>query len=198
MKNLTFLVGLFLAGISIANGQQPEWKTIYSDEFHFIATFPGDPEQKSEDIDTSFGSGSVRRWISELPGISYEVLVADFPNLSVKMEYKELDSFYNAVCIELGSAQECRGGLNNDQFGELGKSGGFRTIDGTVEFLTYLAGKRLYMATVVTRTSMVKQTREDRKEFLDKFLFAHLVEAETGKKLKWGLPTAGSQNRENN
>lgn len=190
MKSLPLLVVLFLSSIYTATGQQPEWKIIRSVEFHFIASFPGDPEQKSEDIAASFGSASARRWILELPGVSYEVLVADFPNLSVKMENKALYSFYDVACGEFAGG---RCDVGDDQFGELGRRGWSGTKTETIEYLMYLAGKRLYLAKVVTKAAMEKQTREDRKKFLDEFLFIHVEENE--KKLKWGLPKTASQNR---
>jgi hypothetical protein len=149
--------------------------------------------KKSEDIDTSFGSGSVRRWISELPGISYEVLVADFPNLAVKMEDKALLRFYDVACVELGGGR-CGGG--DDQFGEFGRRGWPSTKAETTEYIMYLAGKRLYLAKVMTKEAMEKQTRQDRKKFLDGFLFIHVDEKE--KKWKWGLPKTASQNRTEN
>jgi hypothetical protein len=197
MKRLSFLVALFLSSFCITNGQQPEWKTIYSDEFHFIASFPGDPEKSEGNITTALGKGTASRWTLELPGIAYEIFVADFPDLAVKMDGKTLRSVYQTACAELGgSPRACRGELNDDRFGEQGHNGGFRTGSLYVQFVMFLAGNRFYQAKVVSSKSAQKENWEDIAKFVDKFLFTHLDESE--KKLNWGLPKNASQNRKDN
>ena len=187
------IFSLFLLCIGQGFGQQGEWKTVYSDELHFFANFPDEPKQDTVHIALQTGDVVARRWRSEFPGVAYEVLVADFPNIDREIQWRELSRLYSQVCIDIGgSGKECQGFAGNDLFGERGVMGEFRTSDGTVSFTMFLTAKRLYMARVEAHKSVDNRIRDDRKKFLDDFLFLHIDEKE--KKPTWGLPKSESQN----
>lgn len=183
----------------MVSGQLPDLKTVYSEEFHFIAFFPDEPKKYVEDIETSFGKASAHRWKLELPEVSYEILVAEFADQPAEMDDRSLTAFYKAACVQFGIT--CDGGYGYEFFDEIGTGGGFRTKDETVSYLMYLARKRFYLAKTVAKASAEELTREDRKEFIDRFGFVHEEPGEKGrdmKKLKWGLPEHASQKRVNN
>jgi hypothetical protein len=83
MKRLTFVVALFLLGFGEALAQQGEWKSVYSDEFHFMASFPGEAKRNTGKLDTAFGHALTTQWSLDVPGASYEVLVADIAGFRV-------------------------------------------------------------------------------------------------------------------
>jgi len=192
MNKLALLFTFWLFCVGGVFGQESKWHGVYSEEFHFIATFPSVPREIEGGIETSFGKGKAHRWRVELPGVSYEVQVAEIPDLTVKMEMKELQAFYKAACVEMGGTSlECRSQTGYNMFGEEGALSGFRTADGSVEYAMFLIGNWWYLAKVETNRSIEKQTSDDRKRFLDEFLFVYVSGNE--KKLKYGMPAAESQ-----
>jgi hypothetical protein len=64
--------------------------------------------------------------------------------------------------------------------------GGFRTAEGNVAFEMFLSGTRLYIAKVESKKGVEEGVANDRKKFLDDFLFVHVDQKE--KKAIWGLP----------
>jgi hypothetical protein len=200
--------GLVLLLAAAVYGQpQRDWKVIYSEEFNFIASFPDQPQQTAGDIETSFGKGVSKSWTLELPEIVYEIIVADFPNLSVEMEDKALMAFYKSACADFGVSSGCRtaacadangmvscqGYYSDEQFDVLGIAGRFSTSGDSGMFEMYLVKNRLYLAKVSTRESRFKAAWTDIKKFNDEFLFFHV--GGTDRKPKWGLPDSKSQNR---
>jgi hypothetical protein len=198
MRKITMLVLFVLCGVYAAQAQLAEDKTIVSDEFNFIAFFPDKPTITEGDINTRFGKGYSRRWTLETSGVFYEVSVTDIPELSVKMDFKSLTSFYDAVCSDFASqyGTVCDNYGTNEMFGEFGKYGGSRTEDLFVYVQMYLAQKRLYQLKKITRTSLEndKQTQSDGSKFWEDFVFVHRKENE--KKFTYGLPKSLSQNYE--
>jgi hypothetical protein len=189
--------GLVLLLAAAVYGQpQLEWKVVYSEEFNFIASFPDQPQRTTGDIQMSFGKGTSKRWILESTEITYEVVVADFPNLSVPMEDRALMAFYRSACADIGEVSACKGYYSYDQFDVLGLAGGFRGSGISGMFAMFLVRNRFYMAKVTTRESMYKEAYVDMKKFIDEFLFFHVDG--TDKKPKWGLPDSKSQNRKSN
>ena len=166
---------------------------MHSDEYHFIASFPDQPKQKAGEIEMSFGKGTSKRWSLELPEIVYEVVVADFPNLSVAMEDRALMAFYKSACADIDGVSGCKGYYSDEQFGVLGIAGGFRNAESSGVFAMYLVKNRLYLAKVTTRESRYKEAYVDMKKFIDEFLFFHVDG--TKEATLWGLPDPKSQNR---
>ncbi|MDQ6787104.1 MAG: hypothetical protein M3033_09885 [Acidobacteriota bacterium] len=197
MKKITLLVVFVLSAVCSVQAQRAESKTIVSDEFHFIAFFPNRPTQTEGDINTRFGKGYSRRWTLELPDISYEVSVDDFPELSVKMDYKPLNLFYAVICNDLASQYGAKFGYYSDTlFSEYGRNASRRTNELSVTARMFLVRQRFYQVKVVMRNSLEKdeQTLEDIKNFLDEFVFVYQKENE--KKYTYGLPQSVSQNLE--
>jgi hypothetical protein len=198
MRRLTLIIVLILTSVSEVLAQQTEWRAFYSDEFHFRAAFPGDPKETKENLEMSFGKTSARVWRLEQPKITYDLMVADFPDLSVEMSGKALALFYEKACFDLGgNYQACHGNYTNDErFGEAGLNPGFGTNEGAAYVLMFLTGKRFYLAKVSVWKSAKVENWSNIKKFFEEFEFAHPAENE--KKLTWGLPKAESQNLKDN
>lgn len=192
------LVVLILFAVCVVQAQRAEYKTIVSDEFNFIAFFPDRPTKTESEINTKFGKGYARRWTLETPDVFYEVSVTDLPELSIKTDYKSLNSFYDAVCsdfaIQYGA--KCDNYQTNELFGEYGKYAGGRTKDLFVYVQMYLARQRLYQLRHVMRTSLEndRQGLLDGSKFFDEFVFVHRKANE--KKYSYGLPESLSQDLE--
>jgi hypothetical protein len=198
MKRSTLIVVLALISAFGAFGQQSDWSSVYSDKFHFIASFPSEPKEFKDDVEMSFGKASAQIWKLEQPGITYEVWVAEFPELAVDMNTKALASFYSQACLEFGGPQgKCLNNRNNqDFFGEVGTVTGFRTNDGYVSLSMFLAGKRFYLARVYVLKSAANENRSNINKFLDEFSF--IYPDKNKEKMIWGLPKAESQNLNSN
>jgi hypothetical protein len=198
MKKIILLFVFVLSAVYAAQAQLAESKSIVSNEFHFIAFFPDSPTRTEGDINTRFGKGYSRRWTLESPNIFYEVSVNDFPELSVKMDYKPLNLFYDTVCSDFASlyGAKCDNYHTTELFGEYGKNAGGRTKDVFAYVQMYLVRQRLYQLKVVMRTSLEndKQSLLEVSKFFDEFLFVHQKENE--KKYTYGLPQSESQNLE--
>ena len=195
MRKITLLIVFVLFAVSAAQAQLAEHETVASDEFHFIAFFPDKPTRTEGDINTRFGKGYSRHWTLELPDISYEVSVDDFPDLSVKMDYKPLDLFYDEICNDLASKYGAKFGWYYDiLFDEEGRAASRRTKEFSVSVRMYLVRQRLYQVKAIMRNSLEKdeQTKENVKNFMDKFIFVYQKENE--KKYSFGLPESASQN----
>ena len=197
MKNLTLIVLFILSVVCVAQAQFAESETIISDEFHFIAFFPNKPMQTEGDINTSFGKGHSRRWTLELPDISYEVSVNDFPDLAVEMDYKPLTLFYGAVCKDLINQYGGEvSGHTDIIFGEYGVAVSRLTKNHFLSVRMYLVRQRFYQVRVIMQNPLEKdeQTKENVKNFMEKFIFVYKKENE--KKYSYGLPESVSQNLE--
>lgn len=198
MKKIILLVVLVLSAVYAAQAQRAEFETIFSDEFHFIAFFPDRPTLTEGDINTRFGKGYSRRWTLESPGNFYEVSVDDFPDLSVKMDYKSLNSFYDTVCSDFASqyCAKCDNYHTTEFFGEYGKHAGGRTKDLFVYVEMYLVRQRLYQLKHIMRTSLEndRQALLDVSKFFNEFVLIHRKENE--KEYSYGLPQSLSQKRE--
>jgi len=184
MKAVLSLFALLFAGSFQTYAQPQEWKTIYSSEFHFIASFPEEPRESSEGIDLGFARGSARKWFLDLPGISYQVLVVEFADFSVGTDNKSSAPLYGIACPTL-TGYRCTGGF--DQFGVLGRYGWGNSRSELTEFAIFITGKHLYLAKVVGPFSPGMRP-DNVKKFIDGFLFIHPDEKE--KKWTWGLPVA--------
>lgn len=188
------LVIFVLSAVFAAQAQQTEFKTVISDEFHFIAFFPNRPIYAEGDINTRFGKGYSRRWTLELPDISYEVSVDDFSALSVKMNTKSLNSFYDGVCNDLGNQYGAKFGYYTSVvFNEYGRIADGGTKEMSVNVGMYLVRQRLYQVKIVMRNSLEKdrQTLADVDKFLNEFLFVQKKADEN--KYTYGLPQSVSQ-----
>jgi len=199
MKKILLLVVFVLSTVCAAQAQRAEWPTIVSDEFHFIAFFPDRPTMSEGDVNTRFGKGYSRRWTLESPDVFYEVSVDDYPDLSVEVDYKSLNLFYDAVYSDFAGqygGKCCGSGFTKVLFTEFGIEAGSRTKDVFFNVQMYLIRQRLYQLKVVMRTSLEKdkQTREDVGKFMDEFVFVYRKENE--KKYSYGLPESVSQNLE--
>ena len=197
MRKITLLAIFVLSAVCAAHAQLAEYETVVSDEFHFIAFFPDKPTRTEGDINTRFGKGYSRRWTLELPDISYEVSVDDFPDLSVEMDYKPLNLFYDSICNDLANQYGAKFGYYTDiLFDEYGRNAGLRTKDFSVTDRMYLLRQRLYQIKVVMRNSLEKDelTKENVKKFIDEFVFVYQKENEN--KYSNGLPESASQNLE--
>jgi hypothetical protein len=195
MKKTIMLVVFALSAVYTAQAQRAESNIIVSDKFHYIAVFPERPTQTEGNSNTKFGKDYSRRWTLQLPDISYEVSVDDFPELSVEMNYKPLNLFYDDVCNDLAVQYGVKFGYYSDiLFDEEGRAASRRTKEFSVSVRMYLVRQRLYQIKVVMRNSLEndKQTLENVKNFMDGFIFVHLKETE--KKYSFGLPQSVSQN----
>ena len=195
MKRLTLHVVFFLSCICITHAQHPESKMVVSDELHFIAVFPEPPKYGEGNIDTKFGKAFSRRWALELPGLLYEVSVVDFSDLSVKMDYKPLNQFYETLGNDLGVEYNSRVNDNgDDRFGEYGRDVSLVNKKVSVEVEMFLIRQRLYQVKVVMSRSLKSnwQSLLEVQHFLDEFLF--VKEREDGTKYSYGLPKSLSQN----
>lgn len=201
VKNLILLFVFVLLGVYAAHSQDAEEKTIVSDEFHFAASFPAPPTQSRNEISTKFGKGFATRWTLELKDISYEVLVADFPYLSVKMDYKPLNLFYDTICNDLSEQYGAKFGYHTDVlFDEYGRAAGRIAKEKSVNVRMYLVRQRLYLVSIIMSNSLLnkggsiidEQTKLDFINFLDGFIFIYKKENE--KKYSFGLPQTASQN----
>ncbi|MEO8074327.1 MAG: hypothetical protein ABI686_13895, partial [Acidobacteriota bacterium] len=190
MRKIIMLIVFVLFAVCAVQAQLAEDKTIVSDEFNFIAFFPDKPTYNEGDINTRFGKGYSRRWTLETPDVFYEVSVTDFPDLSVKMDSKSLNSFYDVVCSDFVSQYGtlCDNHGTNELFGEFGKDSGSRTKNLFVCVQMYLAQKRLYQLKHIMRTSLEndKQALSNLDKFWNEFVFVHRKENE--KKFTYGLP----------
>ena len=149
MKKFISVVLFVLFAIFATYAQRAESETIVSDQFYFIAFFPDKPMQSEGDINTRFGKGYSRCWTLELPDILYEVSVDDLPELSVEMNYKPLNLFYDEICNDLASKYGAKFGYYTDiSFDEYGRAAGRRTKDVSVNVRMYLARQRLYQVKV--------------------------------------------------
>lgn len=194
MKRLTFFALLLLFSFGEAVAQEQGWKIVYSDKFHFTASFPGEPKQNTADLETAFGRANTTRWVLDVPGASYEISVGDMADLRIKMESKELASYYRQACSAMGGdTNSCFNANNDERFDELGTSGGFKIPGGRIEFVMFLVRNRLFVARVKTHGSIDRQTGKDIAKFLDEFLFI-FVDGTEGK-FKWGLPKGEGQDR---
>jgi hypothetical protein len=197
MKKIIILVVFVLSVVCVAQAQRAEYETVVSDEFHFIAFFPDRPTLTEGNINSRFGKGYSRRWTLELPDISYEVSVNDFPELSVDMDFKPLNLFYDEVCNELANQYGAKFGHYSDNlFEEEGRAAGRRTKEYSVNVRMYLVRQRFYQVKVIMRNLLEKdkQTIENVKKFMDEFLFVYKKENE--EKYSFGLPESASQNLE--
>lgn len=198
MIKTTILVVFILFAVCAAQAQRAEYKTIFSDEFNFIVHFPDQPTYTEGNINTRFGKGYSRRWTLKSADAFYEVSVEDLPDLSVKMDYKSLNSFYDTACSDFASQYDakCNNYETDDLFGEFGKNGGGRTKNLFVYVQMYLVQQRLYQLKSVMRTSLEndKQSSLDVSKFFDGFAFVYRKENES--KYSYGLPKSLSQNLE--
>ena len=197
IRKIILLAIFVLTAACAVHAQLAEHETVVSDEFHFIAFFPDKPTKTEGDINTRFGKGYSRRWTLELPDIFYEVSVDDFPDLSVEMDYKPLNLFYDSICKDLANQYGAKFGYYTDIFfDEYGRTASRRTKDFSVTVRMYLVRQRLYQVKVVMRNSLEKdeQTKENVKKFIDEFVFVYQKENE--KKYSYGLPESVSQNLE--
>lgn len=197
MEKLTILIVFVLCSVYGISAQHAESNTIVSDKFHFIAFFPDQPTLAEGDINSRFGKGFSRRWTLELPNILYEVSVDDLPDISVEMDYKPLNLFYDEICNDLASKYGAKFGYSSDiLFDEYGREAGRRTKDVSVSVRMYLVRQRLYQVKVVMRNTLEKdeQTKENVKKFMEEFVFVYQKENE--KKHTYGLPESVSQNLE--
>ncbi len=196
MKKVILLFLLILFANHASYSQKTPENVVYSEDFHFLVSFPDRPTQSQSDFNTKFGIGNAKRWKLELNKSVYEVSVVDFPTLSVKMDYKSLNSFYDGICNDLAIqyGAEFVGSYTTVMFGEYGRSAGRTTKDKSIDLAMYLVRQRLYLITVITDKSMLndEQTRLDSSKFLDGFVF--IYKKETEKKLTFGLPKPESQN----
>lgn len=194
MKKIILLFVFVFCAVTVASSQSSEWKGVYSEEFHFLAYFPDEPTYTEIDAETRFGKIHSRRWTLESSGRIYEVSVNDFSNLTVEMNAKSLNSFYNAIC-EDSAAQygvKCSSGFTSIMFDEYGRNAGGRGKDVFFSAEMYLARQRLYMLKLVTPV-VFERDREKLQEgskFFEKFSFIHKNE----KGLRYGLPETASQN----
>ncbi len=190
------LVLFVLCGVYAAQAQLAEDKTIVSDKFNFIAFFPDKPTFTEGNINTRFGKGYSRRWTLETPDVLYEVSVTDFSDLSVKMDYKSLNSFYYTICSEFASqyGAKCNNNYSIELFDEYGENIGGRTKELFVYDQIFLAHQRLYQLKHVMKTSLEndRQALLDAKKFFDDFVFIYQKENE--QKYSYGLPKSLSQN----
>lgn len=124
--------------------------------------------------------------------------VDDFPEISVEMDYKPLNLFYDAVCSDFTSryGAKCDNYYTDILFGEYGRVEGRRTKEFSLDVRIYLVRQRLYQAKVAMRNSLEKdeQTIQNVTKFMDSFLFVHRKMNE--KKYSFGLPKSLSQNLE--
>lgn len=197
MKKIIVLIVFVLSAVYVVQAQPTEWELVVSDEFHFIAVFPSQPKQSESIINTRFGKGYSQRWTLDLQDISYEISVDDFPDLSVEMDYKPLNLFYDHVFNDLANQCGAKFGDYIDiLFGEYGRGGYLNSKEFYVSVRMYLVRQRLYQAKIVMRKSLEtdKQVLENVKKFMDHFLFVHRKENE--KKYSYGLPESVSQNLE--
>ena len=197
MRKIILLAIFVISAVCAAHAQLAEHETVVSDEFHFIAFFPDKPTKTEGDINTRFGKGYSRRWTLELPDIFYEISVNDFPNLSVEMDYKPLNIFYDEVCSDLASKYGAKFGYYSDiLFDEEGRAASRRTKNLSVSVRMYLARQRFYQVKVVMRNTLEndEQTKENVKKFMEEFVFVYQKENE--KKYNYGLPESASQNLE--
>ncbi|MBK9165192.1 MAG: hypothetical protein IPM21_15020 [Acidobacteria bacterium] len=196
MHRLVISLTLIFLSAAAVSGQPSGWKSYFWEEISLVASFPGEPEKIEESVNSFLGTGTIRRWTYAEPGVKYEVSVIDLPDLVFEFNNKNLNAAYDAACLELGgSTTACTGTpkINVDSFGEDGRQSGFKKGPVTVGFIVFLAQKRFYMATVTNDSILDGKIHRSRKEFLDRFLFAHRVDNE--KTLKWGLPANESQKR---
>ena len=183
--------------VGSAFGQQPEPTTIMSDELHFIAFFPEKPKVIEGSADTTFGKARYRQWNLELPDSSYRVSVIDYSDLSIKMEGKPLNEFYDVLCDDLQREYGAKFGWHTDiLFDELGRNAGVLTKNVSVTERMFLTRQRLYLVILVRKTSILKdeQSNADAKKFLDNFVFVKKEGNETN--YSYGLPKSLSQNIE--
>ena len=198
MKKIIWLFAFVLCGVTAAysQGADADWEAVVSDEFHFIAYFPNEPTKTEGKIDTRFGKGYSRRWTLKLPDIFYEVSVDDYPDLTVEMNYKPLNLFYDTVCNDFAGQYgvKCDNYNTTVMFGEYGKNAGGRGKDVFVTVEMYLARQRLYQLKIVMPTAFEhdRQKLEDIRKFLDDFVLVHKKENES--KYTYGLPESLSQN----
>lgn len=195
MKKIAIFFIFVFSSVYAAHGQQPEWKMIFLDELHFTALFPEQPQASEGEFYTGYGRALSRRWTLNHQDISYEVVVTDFPELSVTMDYKPLNFFYDAVRNNLVSHHGTKYGEHSDTlFGEYGRGLVLRNDNETVNIRMHLVRQRLYQVKVVIPTSREKDERtlDNVKMFLEHFLFVQQKENE--KNYSFGLPQAVSQN----
>lgn len=189
------LVVLMVLGAFVVDGQEVEWAKVYSEKFHFIADFPAKPKQDSGEIETRFGKFPTKRWTVEVPGILYEVSVAEFSASPVK-GVKDLNRFYQDVCNDL--FVKCDSGAGNDQFDVLGREWGFRSKKDQYAALAYLARNRFYLIKVIVDNKIEKEKDISKsiRKFIEGFLFVQVNDSE--KKWTWGLPPSATQVFETN
>ncbi|HUF04900.1 MAG TPA: hypothetical protein VMM38_12090 [Aridibacter sp.] len=187
-------VVLVLLSSWAVQAQTAEWHSVVSDEVYFIAQFPSRPTLTEGDISGGFGKGYSRRWTLETTDVFYEVSVNDFPDLSIEMDYKPLNLFYDQICDDLASQYGAKFDYYTDiLFDEYGRTAGRRTKEFAVSVRIYLVRQRLYQVKTVRRNSLGndKQTSEDIKHFMKQFIFVHRKENE--KQYSLGLPETVSQ-----
>jgi hypothetical protein len=195
MKKVILLFLLILFANHASYSQKTPENVVYSGDFHFLVSFPDRPTQSQSNFNTKFGIGNAKRWKLELNKSVYEVSAVDFPTLSVEMDYKSLNSFYDGICNDLAIQYGAEFGYYTTvMFGEYGRSAGRITNNKSIDLAMYLVRQRLYLITVITDKSMLndEQTRLDSSKFLDEFVFIYKKEDE--KKLTYGLPQSESQN----
>jgi hypothetical protein len=197
IKKIILLTIFVLSVVCAVHAQLAEPETVVSDEFNFIAFFPDKPTRTEGDIHTRFGKGYSRRWTLELPNTFYEVSVEDFSDLSVEMDYKPLNLFYDEVCNDLAIKYGAKfSGYTDILFDEYGRNVGLSTKNISVNVRMYLARQRFYQVKVVMRNTLEKDepTKENVKKFMEEFVFVYQKENE--KKYSYGLPESASQNLE--
>lgn len=196
MKKIAILAVFFLFGVYAANGQVLE-RTVLSDELHFAAYFPEQPQQSESTIDTGLGQAVSRRWTLESPDVVYEILVVDFSQVPVAMDPKPLNQFYDSVRRVLAAQHGEKYDEKSDTlFGEYGRAIEFRAHEEIAHVRMHLVQQRLYQVRAILRASAEndEQTTANVKNFLEGFVFVQRKENEGP--YSYGLPQALSQNLE--
>jgi len=168
---------------------------VLSDELYFRALFPEEPKRSEGPIDTSFGTGFEQRWTLELSNMSYEVSVIELPDITVKVDGKSLNRFYDLLTDDLGKQYGVKFGYHTvEHFGELGRLAGRSTLAQSVIVEMFLIRKHLYKATIIWDSNPLNNKRisKDNERFLDNFLF--VLKRGNEEKYSYGLPKFFSQN----
>ncbi len=195
MKKFIILATLILSSVYFVNAQEVKHKTVFSDEYNFMAYFPEIPTFTEGDVNTIYGKGYSRNWKLELPDIVYELSVSDFPNLSIETDRRSLNTFYKTICNDFASQNNADCGTYNSVafFGEKGFEGGGRSKEFFVNTHVYLINNRLYQLKVISLVSLNKDSKtiNDISNFLNDFIFIYKSKDE--KKYCYGLPQTNSQ-----
>jgi len=202
MKDLSFLLSSILViSATVVTARSQQDNVIVSDEFHFMAVFPEKPTESNGELETRFGTGSSRLWVVQRPDISYEVSVTDFPDLSVSMDTKSLNKFYNSICLDIAARYgnpSCDGAayiIENEE----GRGMYFRKgSDEATRLYVWLAQKRLYQVSVSYKKNKFENDPVLWKQLND-FLDAFLLIKKSNEKDRYtvGLPPPASQNLKN-